>query len=275
MKIDNVVELNPETKNCTVCNEIKDISKFGIRTNGKYMSQCKECHNEQGRSNYKKDLEKSREYSRNYGTLPEQKLKASNRHLIKKYGITLDQKQEMLNNQNNTCALCPYNFKDLADANVDHNHDTKKIRELLCHNCNVAIGLLKEDKQRIENLRFYLAKHDDNYTDLSKFAAYLKEREGVDLLETKEGYATYTISEQECWIKDIYVIPEYRNKHVASNIANKIANKAKQLGCKKLYGTVCPSAEGSTVSIKVLLAYGFKVNSSVSNLIAFVKDLGV
>lgn len=259
--MDNNLKL-VETKLCKDCKEIKNLIDFDLTPSFKPKSKCRECRKKQ-----------YREYSKTNRSKSDFKFKKSNYRLLKTYGITIEEKQNMLIKQNNKCAICTYEFKDLSNAHIDHNHETNKVRDLLCSNCNTAIGLLKEDKKRIENIRFYLAKHDNNYTDLSKFASYLKEREGVDLIETKEGYATYIISEEECLIKDIYVSPEYRKQHIASKIANKIVEKAQEVGCKYLTGTVCPSANNSTISIKILLSYGMRLHSSQPNFIIFIKDI--
>ncbi len=66
--------------------------------------------------------------------------------LKKKYGITIEQYNRMLIEQNNSCAICG---KDADKCHnglyVDHNHATGKIRKLLCRDCNVGIGHLMED----------------------------------------------------------------------------------------------------------------------------------
>ena len=41
---------------------------------------------------------------------------------------------------------------------IDHCHDTKKPRGLLCHNCNTALGLLGDDLQIILGLSQYKAQ---------------------------------------------------------------------------------------------------------------------
>lgn len=43
-------------------------------------------------------------------------------------------------------------------VHVDHNHTTKKFRGLLCFACNVALGNLKDDPQRVLKLYQYLTK---------------------------------------------------------------------------------------------------------------------
>ena len=43
---------------------------------------------------------------------------------------------------------------------IDHSHDTKKPRGLLCHNCNTALGLLGDNAQIILGLSQYLAQRE-------------------------------------------------------------------------------------------------------------------
>lgn len=102
---------------------------------------------------------------------------------------------------------------------------------------------------------------------------YIKERENVEVLETTEGFATYSIKQPECYIKDIYVKPEFRQKHIASKLADKISVLAREMGCKYLTGSVSPITNNSTESLKVLLGYGFRLHSSQHNIIYFIKDL--
>lgn len=107
----------------------------------------------------------------------------------------------------------------------------------------------------------------------SHYANYIKEREGLGIVEDSRGFATYKISGEECYIKDIFVKACFRTQSVASEFADKITEIAKSSGCKYLTGTVVPQAEGSTISLKVLLGYGFKLLSSKENLIIFIKEI--
>lgn len=38
---------------------------------------------------------------------------------------------------------------------IDHHHDTGRVRGVLCNDCNVALGLLREDVERMKNLIRY------------------------------------------------------------------------------------------------------------------------
>ena len=42
---------------------------------------------------------------------------------------------------------------------VDHDHETGKIRGLLCLRCNTLLELIEQNPQRVENLQRYLKKH--------------------------------------------------------------------------------------------------------------------
>lgn len=68
--------------------------------------------------------------------------------LLRDYGITQDQYDNLLRSQNGGCAICSSPVSgDLRRPNlhVDHNHTTGKVRGLLCMRCNVAIGSFSDD----------------------------------------------------------------------------------------------------------------------------------
>lgn len=109
---------------------------------------------------------------------------------------------------------------------------------------------------------------------MSLYADYLRERTSDDIIETEQGFATYRFPDPEtCYIVDIYVVPKARKHGVASDIADFIMKLAKDRGCKKLLGSVVPTAKGSTESLKVLLAYGMRVDSSAPDFILFSKEI--
>jgi len=76
-----------------------------------------------------------------------------------RYGISPAQYEEMLQQQNGVCAVCEQ--PPLADSSlhVDHNHETGKVRELLCLNCNNAIGHAQESADMLRKLARYVEKH--------------------------------------------------------------------------------------------------------------------
>lgn len=75
--------------------------------------------------------------------------------ILSNYKLEPELYQEMISNQGGLCAICLQPGKLV----VDHNHSTKNVRELLCNNCNTALGLLKENKTIANNLIKYLEKH--------------------------------------------------------------------------------------------------------------------
>jgi DNA-directed RNA polymerase subunit RPC12/RpoP len=63
----------------------------------------------------------------------------------------------MYDNQNGKCAICKkdYQLGGSKGLFVDHDHETKEVRGLLCRKCNSAIGQLEECKEiLIEAIRY-------------------------------------------------------------------------------------------------------------------------
>lgn len=64
------------------------------------------------------------------------------------YDMSVDELEEMFIQQSGRCAIC---FKREDDSpqrlDLDHDHETGRVRALLCRQCNTALGLFKEDIQ--------------------------------------------------------------------------------------------------------------------------------
>ena len=84
--------------------------------------------------------------------------RAREAELRRTFGLTLGQYEEMRDQQGGRCAICGTIPKRALD--VDHDHATGRIRGLLCSNCNTAIGLLKDDPERMTAAATYILKHD-------------------------------------------------------------------------------------------------------------------
>lgn len=77
--------------------------------------------------------------------------------LKSKFGITLDDYDAMLVAQGGGCQICgapPAGDKRLA---VDHCHETGRVRGLLCTPCNQALGLMRDDPNRLQRAIAYLS----------------------------------------------------------------------------------------------------------------------
>ncbi|HAM41948.1 MAG TPA: hypothetical protein DCP69_11645 [Candidatus Omnitrophica bacterium] len=77
------------------------------------------------------------------------------RHLAKLYGISMEEYDRWLEAQNGRCAICEAEPSRRMLA-VDHDHETGKIRGLLCTRCNVAIGGLNDNPALLRKAIVYL-----------------------------------------------------------------------------------------------------------------------
>lgn len=143
----------PAEKACTKCGEVKPLSDYSNLCVGKYGKhpQCKICvqayhsglyySNEDYRSNRIKD--------------------ASIRNRKSKYNITEEEFNRLFKSQNYCCAICDVHLDNSRfglRGQLDHCHETMKIRGILCANCNTALGLMKDNKEILMSAIQYLDK---------------------------------------------------------------------------------------------------------------------
>lgn len=156
-------------KICSKCKLEKESSEFYAR-----MAKCKECHKQVTRNwqlrnpermrkiakdwyhrtpeNRQYSIDKAREWQATHKDRDNQRKFAYN--LKRNYGLSYETYCEMELKQDGKCAIC--NKPPYRNLDVDHNHETGKIRKLLCSNCNTALGLLKDDTELFTKAIEYL-----------------------------------------------------------------------------------------------------------------------
>lgn len=84
----------------------------------------------------------------------------SREYILKhRYNLSIQEYNTLLNNQDNSCAICKVNQKDKTYFfHVDHCHTTGKVRGLLCAPCNVFLGISKDSVDVFKNAILYLEK---------------------------------------------------------------------------------------------------------------------
>lgn len=88
--------------------------------------------------------------------------RGKNAYYIRNYGITQDDLEAMKTEQGHNCLTCGGpgfligNNGHSERLVVDHCHNTGLVRGLLCHNCNRALGLLKDDPALMRRLADYV-----------------------------------------------------------------------------------------------------------------------
>jgi hypothetical protein len=143
-------------KTCKRCNNEKPKTDFfkNVKRKDGVSTYCKPCQLEYQRQRYNNpENHKQHKMDRNI-YLKNRKDSIRKWYLKTTYGLTPEQYQEMYSKYDGKCYIC-MELKDYY-LHVDHNHDTGKIRGLLCNNCNRAIGLLKDSSESLRNAIKYL-----------------------------------------------------------------------------------------------------------------------
>jgi hypothetical protein len=78
------------------------------------------------------------------------------RTLWKNFGITPKDYDDLLVKQDGRCAICRSPGNNGRRFAVDHDHDTKEVRGLLCGNCNRGLGYLQDDVSILKAALRYL-----------------------------------------------------------------------------------------------------------------------
>lgn len=145
-------------KTCIGCKQVKSLEDFPVGKNyadGR-INRCRLCRNE-WRRNYRASKPNDRNSAKDrYGRTKEQ-IRSYNRK--RAYGVTQEQFDQMVAEQNGLCLICgnPPSGKGKSNIlHVDHCHDTGRIRGLLCTNCNCGIGFFKDDPELVKKALAYL-----------------------------------------------------------------------------------------------------------------------
>jgi Recombination endonuclease VII len=149
------IDIAEQRKTCCVCDQrfsFENFYNFKNKSDGKSY-RCKGCDDKARHSWKLKHPVRSERSMRNQS-------------LLVKYGISLVEYEELLEQQSFVCAICKqqerHRNKDCGVSNlaVDHCHKSNKIRGLLCNRCNRGLGLLGDSEEILSEALNYLRKQN-------------------------------------------------------------------------------------------------------------------
>ena len=171
------------TKYCKKCDTTKPVSEFhknAVSKDGLAL-YCRQCKNQMGKEwrksnpDYKKDPNYLKEWRKNNPDKvkewkknnPDKVKEYARRGRPRQYGITIEDYNNLLDQQNNRCAICRGENEDGKALSIDHDHSCCKgknscgkcIRQLLCSHCNLILGLAKDNPEILEAAKKYLERH--------------------------------------------------------------------------------------------------------------------
>jgi superfamily II DNA helicase RecQ len=146
-------------KSCPKCRELKDQSCFYNDESkvDRLSSYCKECSKKKRMARYADNKEEEKKaFRQHYQVNKEQSRRYSLKAL---YGLSLEEYNEMREEQMFSCLICKTHEDDTARGLfVDHCHDTGKVRGLLCQHCNTMLGMAKDNQLILQEAIKYLAR---------------------------------------------------------------------------------------------------------------------
>jgi hypothetical protein len=108
-----------------------------------------------------KHRERAREQNRLY--VKRNPIACANSRLNHRYGLTLKKFQELHEKQGGICPICL--TKPDRGLCVDHDHDSKMFRGLVCKSCNIEMGYFYDNPEALEAAAIYLRSWHDEPID--------------------------------------------------------------------------------------------------------------
>ena len=165
-------------KRCVKCGVSQPLDAFyrAKGTRDGYRGDCKGCFRARAKVRYPlvreaniarakqwrdDNLERYQPNQRRMRSTPEGKLRQRAGHLMRKFGMTIEQYDAMLQEQGGGCFICSRPPREDISLHVDHDHATGKVRGILCFCCNNALADFGEDPDRLRKAAGYLSRHAD------------------------------------------------------------------------------------------------------------------
>ena len=142
----------PGVKRCQSCREIKNSREIGYRQANGTTAQRRATSGLCIRCGADPLFPEN-----NYCLKCLERISGENRKRV--YGISPEQFDAMINEQDGRCAICKFEFHGETKRtvpHVDHNHETGQIRALLCGWCNTGLGSFRENPSRLLDAAVYL-----------------------------------------------------------------------------------------------------------------------
>ena len=165
-------------KRCRKCGVEKSRSEYyrAKGTRDGLRGECKSCNLAQQHQRYLADPAAAKARTRRWQQENADRLNAYRRqrredpivkhrdwagHLRRKYGMSVAQYEELILEQSGLCAICQNPPAPGRRLHVDHDHDTQRVRGLLCFTCNNALGDFEDDPGRLRTAIGYLLRSDE------------------------------------------------------------------------------------------------------------------
>lgn len=105
------------------------------------------------------------------------------------------------------------------------------------------------------------------------YKQYIKEREGLDTIETDKGFICYRIEFPTCFINDYFVMPKHRLEGHGYFLADQVFEICKGAGVQSVFCQSDERALNHEISRYTILRYGFEEFAKKGSLIFYKMDV--
>jgi len=108
---------------------------------------------------------------------------------------------------------------------------------------------------------------------VSLYQDYKSEILGSVFINHDHGFLEYIISGKECFIRELYIEPDFRESGLGSELANKLMKIAQGYECETITCQTELDQINPETAVKAILGYGFKIHSAADNKIYYYMEV--
>lgn len=175
-------------KRCSACGDWKPFAEYSPRSGERstqLRSRCRECERIDGLENLAKNRESINARRREKGTSPEHSRRWAINKWAKRLGMSAEELRAIVDHPNLVCEICGRVDGDCGGRSgrlhIDHDHATGKFRGLLCPDCNLTLGKMKDDPELLRRAADYLERDNEARASMSRdtLARLCEDRRGA------------------------------------------------------------------------------------------------
>lgn len=153
---------------CARCGLWKPATEFHTLPSGSLYSYCRECQRARVRDKYGADpalaLQKAHDWRERNPERYQRNVHRNNlKRAAKRMGVSIEEILSLLADSDGCCSVCG-GVSGPKRLSIDHDHEARRLRGLLCNNCNVGIGYFADNPEMLRRAAAYLEKANGHHS---------------------------------------------------------------------------------------------------------------
>jgi GNAT superfamily N-acetyltransferase len=104
----------------------------------------------------------------------------------------------------------------------------------------------------------------------SLYTDYLKERRGLETLADEDGFISYKVNRDECFIGEMFVSKDCRQKGLGRKLLTTVVDIARMNNCARVTANIFLDDPNASSTLAAAIACGFRVVSAPGQIVLLI-----